>query len=375
MKDIKRCMRCILPESLPSVKLDRNGICNHCKTYDRLFSNWEDVKSQRKKEFEDLLQRAKRLNRNYDCLILLSGGKDSTYALYLCDKIYKLKCLCITFDNGFLVEQAKNNIKNALKATNADHIFYSINRNLMLKLYKLFLRECGNFCQVCMRGIELVQKIAEYYRIPIVISGTGKRVEYLSSFPELFQGGNLDFFKNVVKGKPIEKNVSRMFLKPYSWNIQRIIRISFNLLGINLIKHPSISLYNYIDADFDIIYNTLKRKMGWEKPEGKFEHMDCMLSDIALYINTLKFPEVTTTTFKHCLSIRLGLMTREEAINLEKNKLINPQIPQELNSFLSEIGMSKVEFESSVRDWRKMDKFRDKKKDAIESLYHRIVRF
>ncbi len=68
-------------------------------------------------------------------------------------------------------------------------------------------------------------------------------------------------------------------------------------------------------------------------------------------------------------------MTREEAINLEKNKLINPQIPQELNSFLSEIGMSKVEFESSVRDWRKMDKFRDKKKDAIESLYHRIVRF
>ena len=111
MKDIKRCMRCILPESLPSVELDKNGICNHCKTYDRLFSNWEDVKSQRKKEFEDLLQRAKRLNRNYDCLILLSGGKDSTYALYLCDKIYKLKCLCITFDNGFLVEQAKNNIK------------------------------------------------------------------------------------------------------------------------------------------------------------------------------------------------------------------------------------------------------------------------
>jgi len=81
MKDIKRCKRCILPESLPSVKLDKNGICNHCNTYDRLFSNWKDVKSQRKKEFEDLLEWAKRLNRNYDCLILLSGGKDSTYAL------------------------------------------------------------------------------------------------------------------------------------------------------------------------------------------------------------------------------------------------------------------------------------------------------
>ena len=88
MKDVKRCTRCILPESLPSVELDKSGVCNYCRTYDRLFSNWENVKSQRKKEFEHLLQRVKRLNRPYDCLIPLSGGKDSTYTLYLFNKIF-----------------------------------------------------------------------------------------------------------------------------------------------------------------------------------------------------------------------------------------------------------------------------------------------
>ena len=48
MKDIERCTKCILPGSLPSVKLDKDGVCNHCKTYDSLYGNWEDVKAQKK---------------------------------------------------------------------------------------------------------------------------------------------------------------------------------------------------------------------------------------------------------------------------------------------------------------------------------------
>lgn len=93
MEEIRRCTRCIIPGVLPSVKFDKDSVCNYCEEYDNLFSNWSNTQLQRKQEFEDILQRARRLKRSYDCLVTLSGGKDSTYALYLCDKIYELKVL------------------------------------------------------------------------------------------------------------------------------------------------------------------------------------------------------------------------------------------------------------------------------------------
>jgi len=73
-----------------------------CNNFDRSFGDWNSRKEFKKKQFEQIVEKIKKLNSEYDCLIPLSGGKDSTYALYVCDKIYNMKCLCITFDNGFL---------------------------------------------------------------------------------------------------------------------------------------------------------------------------------------------------------------------------------------------------------------------------------
>lgn len=376
MKDIKRCRRCILPESLPSVKLDENGVCNHCKTYDRLFGNWANVKSQREKEFAELVHRVQRVKGDYDCLIPLSGGKDSTYALYLCNKIHNLKCLCVTFDNGFLSEHAKTNIQNALTATNADHMFYRINRNLLLELYKLFLVKCGNFCPVCMLGIALSTRMAlKDFRIPLVVSGGGRRITYVGFIPEVFQGGDVHFFKKVVKGEPLERHLAPMLLAEYPGDMRSIIRLSLQLLRIRNPRGPyHIALYDYVDASYDKILNTLKEEMGWGKPAEQFEHIDCIVHEIPFYIHTLKFPELTTTTLYHSGLIRLGLMTREQAITVERNKLINPQVPEVLDEFLREIDMSKDKFESSVRDWRNVQKFRNKKRDAAISLYEKIAR-
>ena len=374
MTDVQRCTRCILPESLPSVKLDKDGVCNHCRTYNSLYGNWEDVKSQRQEQFEKLLQRAKGLKRNYDCVIPLSGGKDSTYALYLCDKVYKLKCLCVTFDNGFLSEHARLNIKNAMEATNADHMFYGINRRLMLELYRTFLIKCGNFCPACMRGIGLVGQISEYFKIPIGISGTGRRVAYWGFIPELFQGGNTYFFKNIIRGEPISQHVGPMSMDPLSWKIKSYITLACRALRVPspILGQHMIGLYDYIYIPFDEIQDTLKKEMGWEKSEDKSEHMDCTIHDIAFYIHTLKFPELTNTTFYHSGLIRLGLMTREEAISTEKNKLGNPHMPKELDSFLDEIRLSRDEFESSVKDWRNINKFRTRTRNMLRNAYLRM---
>jgi len=372
-----RCAHCILPDSLPSVRLDTRGVCNHCRTYESLQRNSEEIAAQKRQELEDLLQRAKRLNRRYDCLIPLSGGKDSTYVLYLCDKVYRLRCLCVTFDNGFLSEHARANIRSALNATGADHIYYTVNRNLLLKLYRLFLLKCGQFCPVCMHGIGLCNVVVSRdYGIPLIISGTGWRVTYLGLFPELFQGGNLRFFRNVVKGEPIEEDAGPMLLNPWPWNARKMLRIASRLLRIRP-RDPrtvsSIGIYDYLAPSYDEIYRTIEREMGWHRPTDKAEHMDCMVHELPFYMHTLKFPELTPSTIYHSGLIRLGAMDREQAMEIEREKFANPQEPKMLEPFLREIGVSRDEFESSVRDWRKIEQFRDRKTNALRSIYRKIT--
>ena len=110
--DVKRCKRCILPESFLGLTFDESGICNKCRAYERRWGNFDVKKSE--EYITNIFAAAKRKNREYDCLIGLSGGKDSSYALYLCTQKYKLKPLCFTFDNGFMSAEASENIKKLI---------------------------------------------------------------------------------------------------------------------------------------------------------------------------------------------------------------------------------------------------------------------
>lgn len=376
MRNIARCTSCVMPTTLPSLKLDRNGVCNYCREYERLFGNWTRLRERRKKEFEELVEKAKRLKRSYDCLVPLSGGKDSTYALYLCAKVYDLRCLCITFNNGFLSEYAKKNIENAIRVTNADHIFCAINREVLLKLYRLFLLKCGNFCPVCMRGIGAVTRMAsQHFQIPLVVSGAARRIAYLGNIPELFEGGGWYFFRRVIENEQLEESAGPLLMNPYGSNLRRAAHLTFKLsrLPVPMIGRR-VGLCDYVDISMDEIHRTLREQMAWASPTEDSEHMDCLLHEIPLYIHTLKFPELTAKTCYHSGLIRQGRMTREEAIRIEMQLLANRRAPERLDSFLRELGLTKGEFEVSVGDWRKMASFRDRKRRVLASLYHRLAR-
>ena len=372
IEDIKRCKRCTLPESLPSVNLDENGICEHCKNYDLLVEKWEKSKAQKEIELKDIVERLKKTDQKYDCLIPLSGGKDSTYTLYLFAKVYNLKCLCVTFDNGYLSEHAKKNIKNAVAAANADHVFFSVDRNALLKMYKLALQKSSQFCSVCMKGIE---QCVEKNRpgIPLIVTGNGARVDYLTFIPELFQSGEDSYFTKMIGENPVKKEAEPLFENkrslPYRF-AREVYHFMRRLLMIPkkiLLKKPAVSgidhidLYNYIELSQDKIVEILEKEMGWTSPDGNIEHMDCQLHEMQHYVNALKFDEVTLHTFHRSYLVRKGEITREEALRLESEELKNPVEPKIFNSFLKELEMTKDDFISSVKDWKKIDKFRSPK--------------
>jgi tRNA(Ile)-lysidine synthase TilS/MesJ len=375
--EIERCSNCILPTSLPSVNLDENRICAPCRAYERQVADWEANKLQMPKELGNLAKWAKGLQRPYDCLVPLSGGKDSTYALYLCSKVYGLKCICVTFDNGFLSEQAKRNIENAVKSADADHRFFRIERNTMLDLYKLFLKKCGTFCPICMRGIRTsAEETARKFKVPIVVYGGGSRLAYLSFHQELGEGGSLSFCRNVLKNEPIGQRIRRPYLKSVPLEAARVSRVLYSTLRIPMLYALPINLYDYVDITAEDLFNTVKNEMKWEKSkDGVFEHMDCTVHRLPNYIHTLKFPELSMNTIYMSALVRRKELKRDEAIKAAKEELTFPEIPPELETFLKEIGMSYNEFHDTVKDWRKLGNYIYKPSNFFRDIYHRFNRF
>jgi hypothetical protein len=93
---MQRCSKCILPETYPNITFDEKGVCNFCRTYkEPKPTGGEDI-------LINLFNKVKKMGRIYDAVVPLSGGKDSTYVLYLATQVYKLNVLAYTFHNGFL---------------------------------------------------------------------------------------------------------------------------------------------------------------------------------------------------------------------------------------------------------------------------------
>jgi hypothetical protein len=96
------CKLCLLHENVNGVVINADGICNYCSGYSR-------YKPYGEEQLLRIFKKAGRKHRPYDALVPLSGGKDSTYVLYLAVKKYKLRVLVYTLDNGFMSELALKN--------------------------------------------------------------------------------------------------------------------------------------------------------------------------------------------------------------------------------------------------------------------------
>jgi hypothetical protein len=286
-----------------------------------------------------------------------------------------MKTLAITFDNGLLSDFARENIRNAIKSTDADHIFYGPNPNEMMELYGIFLKKTGTFCPPCMRGIEIVSKMgADMFDIPLIFKGTGRKYSYLSFVPELFQSGDPDFFDNVIKGERLEHNTRAMSQFRVTWNMKRIVHLGTTVLRLPDPTTPRhVALFEYLDPSIEEMVDTIKQKMKWKEPEGQLEHMDCKASPIASYLQSRKLKGISDKTCKNSSLVRLGIMERDEALAYENEFADNVPEPENLNWFLNEIGIQRKDLDSYLGDWTVVEKYRNKNKRTLARMYGKLI--
>lgn len=172
---MKFCKTCLMPETKPDLFIDEEGVCNACRAYEnRTEIDW----IKRKNEFNNVIDKYRCNNgTNYDCLIPVSGGKDSTYQVITMLE-NKMNPLCVTSTTDKLSDIGRRNIEN-IKKLGVDYIEVSTNPVMRRKINKLTLTQVGDISWPEHLTIFTIPvRIAVQLNIPLIVWGENSQNEY-----------------------------------------------------------------------------------------------------------------------------------------------------------------------------------------------------
>jgi N-acetyl sugar amidotransferase len=172
---MKYCKRCITPDSRPNIRLDKDGICGACRNFEtRKAIDW----SAREESFRELAAHAKESNRgSYDCMIPVSGGKDSTWQIVKCLS-YGLRILAYTWRPPGRTALGQANLDNLIRL-GVDHVDYSVNPGIEKRYTLASFRKYGTNAIPMHFGIYSVPlRLAVQMGIPLIIYGENSAFEY-----------------------------------------------------------------------------------------------------------------------------------------------------------------------------------------------------
>jgi N-acetyl sugar amidotransferase len=335
---IKYCRKCLYPETKPQLKFDENGVCDACR--------WIKLKEKidwkkRKEELKKILEKYRdRDGKRYDCVIPVSGGKDSHYQTYVIKEEFGLNPLLVNFHPLDFTEVGRKNIEN-LKNLGVDCIEFTANPIVYRKLAQFGLKELGDFQWPEHIGIFTVPvQVAVRYKIPLIVWGENPQMEYggpdtVSSTPYLDREWNEKhggYFLDKVKPQDMTKyGIELKDLKPYLYPTDDEIR-SVGVTGIFLGYFIKWDIFKQLE---------LVKKLGFsedsEIKEGTYdswENLDVKFTVFHDYFKFLKYGFGRATDHVS-IEIRYGRMTREEGLNLVKRyegKIPTKYLPEFLQS-------------------------------------------
>ena len=357
---MRYCLRCCYPENTkPHIIFDEMGICSGCRAFEqRMKINWEDRKMELAQILEEYKEKARKNNAPYDCIIPVSGGKDSHYQAYLITQVYKMKPLFVTYNHGFNSKRGIRNLTNLVEKFGVDLLRYTTNPKTAKKLSSYMLNKVGDITWHHHAGIMTFPiQTAVHYKIPLIIWGEhgegflfgmhnmDDKVEFTKKHRQehLMRG----FEPEDILDDPSNKTIERSDLAPYVYPSDEQI----DSVGVR-----GIYISNY--EPWDQAKNTEKmiKEYGFETFQNTehtfnlYASIDDHLEITHNYLKYLKFG-YSRCTDHASVEIRFQRMNREEGIEMIK-KYEYLKRPKNLDVFLKFAGISEEVFVSSVDDLR-----------------------
>ena len=343
---MKFCKKCLYPSTKPQLQFDERGICSACNNYklkDEV--DW----GKKKVDLLHILDKYKSKDGSkYDCIIPVSGGKDSTFQTYTIKETFGLNPLAVNFHPHDQTEIGRKNLEN-LKQLGVDCIEFSANPLVYSKLAKFGLVELGDFQWPEHIGIFTVPvQVAVRYKIPLIIWGENPQLEYGQPtnidtdtiLDREWNEKNGGYFLDKIKPKDMTKyGFKTKELIPYIYPSDDDIR-RIGVTGIFLGSYIKWDLFKQLDFVKELGFSE-----NDEVKEGtydKWENLDVYFTVFHDYFKFLKYGFGRTTDHAS-IEIRYERITREQGIELVKK--YEGKIPRKyLDKFLKSADISEQEF-------------------------------
>lgn len=349
------CRRCIYPiVAATPITIGDDGVCSGCKTHDEQEKiDWD----RREAAFQELVADYKSDNgRNYDCLIPVSGGKDSFWQIHLVKMVYGMNPLLVTYGENNETGVGRRNIQRMRESFNVDHYHFTPSIDVLKRMNKVGFVKMGDSDMHAHLGINTVPiQMAVRLEIPLIIWGEHgfmnlggmhsykDMVEYTKRLRKEHLCHGYDWDDFVGEEGLTEKDLL-WSMYPDDADIERVgVRGIFisNFFGWNPNRHTQEMVERY---GFEL----------WPRPFDRTWRRESNLNNIHEngvhdYMKYVKFGYGRATDHA-CRDIRNGVLTRDEAIKLVRQ--YDHVVPGDLPRWLDYVGMDRTEFEAIANRFR-----------------------
>lgn len=327
------CTRCVMDASDPQIGFDADGVCNHCHDYDRHVAGLVRSGPAAAASLAALVDemRVDGRGRDYDCVIGISGGVDSTYLAWKI-KDLGLRPLAVHLDNGWNSELAVKNIELVLKRLDIDLHTVVLDWDEFRDLQLAFLRASTPDCEIPTDHaiVATMSGMARRFGVRHVITGQNVRTE--SHLPRAWSQGHQDWRYISSVHKRFGSRPLRTF--PH----QALLTLAWNQVRLRV--HAPLNLLDY-RKDAAIAF--LQEKLGWTYYGGKhYESIYTRWYQGCLLPGKFGFDKRRT----HLSSlICSGEVTRKQALDELAKDTYPPELQRQDTEYVcKKLGISNVEF-------------------------------
>ena len=355
----KYCNKCVYPVQAYSLDIDEEGICSACRVHEQVEELTDQDWGKRKIKFEKTFGEIIKNNKSdYDCIIPVSGGKDSFYQTHKMVTEYGLKALLVTYHGNNYLPEGDYNRDLMRKAFDVDHIVFGPGEQTLKKLNRLCFRKMGDMNWHAHCGIVTYPiQVAVKHNIPLMVWG-----ETLWDISGMYDSDDFPEFSARMRHEHdlrgfewydmIDDEIEKISEKDLSWAKYPTDK---EILDVGL---RGIYIGNYFKWEPNKHTKLVQDKYNWKPSFKKFERTYRTMSNLDdRYENgvhdLLKFIKFGYGRASDHASkdIRTGDMTRDEGIEMVKE--YDHVVSKDLYHWLDYVEMSELEF------WKTADTFRD----------------
>lgn len=366
----RMCSRCIMDTSDPEIEFDATGVCNHCDRYSMVMANDATHGHEGRSALEAIAERirAEGKRKQYDCIIGLSGGVDSTYVAYLARQL-GLRPLAIHLDNGWNSETAARNIENVVSRLGIDLQTKVLDWAEFRDLQVAFLRASTPDCEIptdhAIAAVLYRAAIANGVRY--IVSGTNFATELM--MPRSWSFGHFDWrYISSVAARHGQRPL-RQF--PHYTAFERDVSFPF------WHRLREVAPLNFVAYSKQAIAEVIEREVGW-RDYGSKHHESIYTRFQQTWILPRKFGIDKRRAHLSCL-VNSGQLSREQAIRDIANPAVEPrQLDIDRRFVLKKLGLSDSEFAAietaPIRSFWDYDSYEARRPFWWESLTWRAER-